>query len=479
MSSVQSDHGLLAAKGRTTMGDVGQLGLPVFRGVVREELYKDLEFPRAAQTYRNMTLHSTVSSALTIISDTIRQVEWYVEGGAVEGDDALIETCMGDLDRPWDEYIEEFLSILTYGFSVNEKVWKVRSKGKSKHDDGKIGWKRLPARNQASIKRWVWDDTGSDLLGVIQSVENVKGGAARYGTARTETGIPRGKFLLFRHNPRLDSPEGTSPLKGSYLAFKYLVALEEFEAIGVSRDMSGLPVCRLPPEYMSDNASPDKKTVYEYMKTIIRNLQMNESAGIIMPSFVDPETKQDSFGFELMSVKGGGKSYDTNAVIQRYEQKMLMSFLADLLVMGHNGSGSFGLAEEKGSLLTIRIQSILNQITDVLNEDLIPHTFKMNGLDREVFPKIKYKGFDSDSLDSISKFIQRVVSVGAVEVDKPMSDKLRELVELEQADDDKPITMLPVDTKSESGQGMATAGDGNSTTPNGGDSSASNKDNAE
>ena len=461
------------------MGEVGRSGLPNVMGLVRDDDYKSLEFPLAARTYKNMTMHPTVSSAITTILDSVRQLDWVVEDteGVPEDRKEFIKSCMDDMDRPWKEYINEFLSIIVHGFSLNEKVWKKRKSGKSNHKDGLIGWKRLPTRNQASIKRWVWSEDGTELLGAIQDLAQVKGGATRYNATEPLRGLPIKKMLHFRHNPQLDNPEGISPLKGAYIPWQYLTTLEEYQAIGVSRDLGGMPVVRLPPDYMSDKADEGKKAVYEYMKTVVRNITANEQAGLVLPKFVDPDTKQDVFDFELVGVSGG-KQYDTNAIIERYEHKVLMVFLADVLILGHGGGGSLSLAEEKSSLLSLKVRSLLDQVISVINEDLIPHTFEMNGWDTTVTPKITYKGMDEDSLDSISKFIQRTVTAGAMEVDRPLSNKLRDLIEMPPVDETNPITVMNPNNNSEAGSGMKEglpSGNGKAS----GNNSATNSDNAE
>ena len=482
MSNNPSDVKLLSEASRVIMPEIGSSGLANPLGLIRDDFYKELEYPLAARTFKNMTYHPAVSSAITVIEDTIRRVTWSVEppkeGDVPEERVQFINTCKDDMDRPWTEYIQEFLSILSYGFSVNEKVWKRRTKKnqKSRFDDGLIGWKKLPTRNQASIKRWVWDEDGRDLIGVIQDLSQVKGGSLRYNITGQLVGIPRNKFLHFRHNAQLDNPEGNSPLKQAFIPWTYLTTIEEYEAVGVSRDMNGMPMIKLPPEYMAENASDDKKAVFEYMKQVVRNINANEQSGLVFPKFVDPDTKQDAFEFELVGTQGS-KSYDTDAIIRRYEQKILMTFLADVLLMGHGSTGSFSLATEKSSLLSVKVSAVLDQIVDVINTDLIPHTFRMNGWDDTHTPKITYDSFDPTSLDEVGKLIQRTVSVGAMSVDEPLSDKLRELIEVGPADPSKPV-LMPSESTTKAGEGMKTAGEGTAKKPGGSDSSSSNNDNA-
>jgi len=483
LSNNPTDVKLLSEAARVVMPELGNSGLANPLGLIRDDFYRELEYPLAAKTFKNMTYHPTVSSAITVIEDTIRRVNWSVEAPKDATPEMKvrtkhIESCMHDMDRTWAEYIQEFLSILIYGFSVNEKVWKRRTKknNKSRHDDGLIGWKRLPSRSQASIKRWVWDDEGRDLIGVIQDLSQVKGGNLRYNVDGTLIGIPRSKFLHFRHNAQLDNPEGNSPLKQVFIPWSYLTTIEEYEAVGISRDMNGMPMIKLPPEYMAANASDDKKAVFEYMKQVIRNINANEQSGLVFPKFVDPDTKADAFEFSLVGTQGN-KNYDTDAIIRRYEQKILMTFLADVLLLGHSAVGSNALASEKSSLLAVKVEAILAQIVDIINTDLIPHTFRMNGWDDTITPKLTFDSFEDTSLDEVGKLVQRAVSVGAMSIDEPLSNYLRDLIGASDADPSAPV-LMPSDSISSAGEGFKTAGEGTATSPGGSDSSSNNNDNA-
>ena len=60
----------------------------------------------------------------------------------------------------------------------------------------------------------------------------------------------------------------------------------------------------------------------------------------------DRDTKQPLFDFQLMS-SGGARQFDTNAIIQRYEQRILMSVLADFILVGHQAQGSYALHTDK------------------------------------------------------------------------------------------------------------------------------------
>lgn len=479
--------------------EIGTTGLSFNRGEIHEELKQDLAFPFAAHTYKLMTYDSAVSSALGIIEVLVSRADWTIEPpkDATEEDKnraEKINSMMGDMDRNWNEYIQEFLSYLTYGYSNHEMVFKRRkgrkpnNKYNSKHDDGLFGWAKLPVRSQTTIDKWIFDPKKSEFKGMRQNLSRVnrQGYYIQGGTFKTEKQerlIPFTKLLRFRWNPKRDNPEGQSPLRGCYISWKYKTTIEEFEAIGVSRDLAGLPIIDLPPEYMAEDASDDKKAVYEYMKNLIRNISANQSAGVIMPKFVDAASKENLFGFRLEGVSGS-KNYDTSQIINRYENKILMSFFADILKMGQDSVGSFALSDNKNNLLAFMVEAQLQLLANVLNEQLIPTTFRLNGWDAsdERLPKFKFSDIEDIDLDAVGKYVQRIVSTGAIEVDKPMSDKLREIIDLKPADPSKPLDdklTAGMGAASRAGDGLIEGGPSGTGKKNGseGDSSSNNNDN--
>lgn len=201
-----------------------------------------------------------------------------------------------------------------------------------------------------------------------------------------------------------------------------------------------MPMISLPPDYMSEDATEDKKAVYRYMQDVITNLHMNEQAGLVFPRFIDPESRQDLFDFRLVSVEGS-KQFDTAKIIDRYENKILMTYLADVLKMGQDNTvGSFALSDNKTNLMAVGIEAILTQFVEVVNRDLVAQTAMMNGWDiSKPLPKICFEDLDERDLDKLGAFVQRAVSSGAMEVDQILSDELRQIAKLPKADSTKPI----------------------------------------
>jgi hypothetical protein len=212
--------------------------------------------------------------------------------------------------------------------------------------------------------------------------------------------------MLFNIGRNRSNPYGTSPLRDVYLPWKYLQAIEELEATGVSKDLQGIPLLRLPAQYMSADASPDQKIVYENFKNIVRNLQQGSQAGVILPSAVDPETRKELFDLQLLSSEGK-KSFDTAAIKDYYRTMIFIGLSADILLMGNTQTGSFALGSLKNSITGNAIENYLRRIVQVLNDDLIRQIYELNSWDVTRRCKVDYEGFEETDLDDFSRAVQR------------------------------------------------------------------------
>lgn len=406
-----------------TLGETGYSGLLVLDGSIMEECSKELRWPEAINTYKRMAKDGAIAPALELVEMMIARVPWAVkipEGYEEQLKDKanFVRQCINDMDQDFQSFIKQVVSYNRYGFSVHEKVFRLRLREKgSKYNDGLVGIKKLPIRSQDSISKWYWKNNGRELAGCIQNVmlpgtESSNGwDFVSTSSAQTmEKKIPRKKFLLFRNNPLKDSPVGTSPLNGAWQAWKYKQAYQESEAIAVAQDSNGFKVLYIPPEYMVEDASDDKKAAFEEYKKILANMHQAKQSGIILPLLNDSAgNKMFELKFESIT---GQKSYDTNAIINRYTSEILTALFADFLSLGSNGSGSFSLAESKISVVEMAIQSKLDEIKSQLNHDLIKQLFELNGWDTDVLPYLDYGSVGTESLDELGKFIQRVSATG-------------------------------------------------------------------
>lgn len=470
---------------RFKLGEMGNLGLKIFNGVSQDEYKRELNWPQSVSTYKEMSSHSTVNSPLTLFENIIGKATWSFIPPKDATDEEknqceIIESMMKDMDHSWSDFIKDTLSANIFGFSVHEKVYRKRYKSNgSIYDDGLIGWKKLPIRAQESLTKFIYSDDGNEIIGVKQNLSNLQNYNNRFSNRQgTIVNIPKSKFLHFRVGRHRGDPFGKSPLRDAYLAWRYLVSLEELEAVGSAKDLNGLPVLFMPAQYLSKDASPDTIAIRQYYENAMRNLQMNTQSAMILPQIFDPDTKQSMFKLELLSVDGK-KNFDLDKIKTYYKNLIFVSLFADLLQMGQSATGSFALGAIKNSLSGAYAERLLSGITEVLQNDLIRQTYSLNNWDISRMGTLDFDGIEEADLETLSKGFQRMASTGLIEVDREVLNAVREAIGVDPLPDDLPpqVDILSGNT-SRSGDGMAAGGvNGTSSSVSGADTSSNNADN--
>lgn len=470
---------------RFKLSEVGYRGLSVFNGVSNDEVKRDLTWPYSIQTFKNMSYHSAINAGLTLFDNLIGKVNWSVVPPENATEQELEQTkrvneMLHDMEHSFPEFIRDVLTMNIYGFSVHEKVYRRRLKSNgSMYDDGLIGWRKLPIRAQESIEKFVFTEDGNDLIGVKQNLSQISDYYNRYSNRiNKEVILPMSKVLLFRAGRHRGDPFGKSLLRDCYLSWRYLTALENIEATGVSKDLSGIPVLEIPAQYMSSDASAEQKALYENFKNIARNLQVNEQSSLVLPSAVDPDTRTKLFDIKLLKNEGS-KSFDTTKIKEYYKNLILTSMFADILTLGQGGGGSLALAQAKNTLSGFAAESMLKSIMQVVNSDLIKQTYELNGWNPARACTLDYDNLESDDLESVSKYWQRLASVGLVEKDREVLNSIRVIGGIDPLPNDMPVQSDKLTaTTSRAGDGFQTAGQGTSTSVTGSDSSSLNLENA-
>lgn len=429
----------------TPFMELGVTGLRRSAGYLDEEFLPQLKGRRATQIYREMADNDAIIAALLFaVTNLIRNVEWSVTPGGKNADHAkaaqFLEQCMDDMSHSWDEFIVEALSCLVYGWSWHEIVYKRRmglwqkdSRHRSNFSDGLIGWRKLPIRAQETMQRWIFDDKGS-VKGMVQMAP------PSYAT----TLLPIERSLLFRYGASKNSPEGRSMLRTSYRAWFYKKRAEEAEAVGMERDLAGLPKVGVPAAYLkAPPGSPQAKQV-EALKKMVRGIRRNEQEGMVFPLAYDEETKQPLFTFDLVG-SGGGRQFQTDAIIQRWSQNMLMTVLADFIMVGHESTGTYNMHADKTGIFKTSLNATTKSLADVMNRHAIPRLFAINGWKPDQLPKIVPSDIDAPNLTELAGFLAQTAGLGFQWTDADMEKFLRSsagLPELAESDFARHKTML-------------------------------------
>lgn len=415
--------------------EIGRTGLRRVSGIIQEEFLPQLRGRKAVQVFREMSENDAIVGALIFaVERLLRQLEWRVEAASQNAEDRanaeFIEQCMDDMSHSWDELIAEILSMMVYGWSWHEIVYKRRvgpwekdPKKRSKYTDGRIGWRKIPIRAQETLFRWDFDDDGG--IKVLYQMS-----PPSYETVP----IPIEKSLLFRTTTAKNNPEGKSLLRTAYRSWYMKKRLEEFESIGVERDLAGLPVARVPSTYLDAKPGTKEAAMVAAFRKMVQSVRRDENEGIVLPSMIDQDTKQEMFAFELMT-SGGSRQFDTNALIQRYEQRILMSVLADFILVGHEETGSYNMHTDKRGLFQNALNSIAQSIAEVFNRYAIPRLFSLNGIKPNELPKIVPNDVDPPDITQLGGFLQQLTSAGMPLFPDPELEKfIRDAARLPQLD---------------------------------------------
>jgi len=426
---------------RFDLKEIGSTGLRRSGGTVYEEFITNLRGIRGAKTYREMADNDpTIGSMLFAIEKVITRLEWRVDpyqddsaDGEISPEDkevaAFVDSCLHDMSDSWDQTLSQILSMLVFGYSYHEIVYKKRGgdsknpQSRSKHDDGKIGWRKMPIRAQETLFRWEIDEDGG-IQAMVQ-VDPSTGGTFI---------IPIEKALLFRTTTAKNNPEGRSILRNAYRPWFFKRRIEEIEAVGIERDLAGLPVAYLPPEYLSSAATSDQVSVLNSIKEIVTSIKRNEQEGIVMPAMYD-DAGHKMFDLQLLS-SGGSRQFDTDKIIQRYDQRMSMSILADFILLGSDRVGSYALGASKMDLWSMAVDSIAKNVAEVMNQYAIPRLLKLNGMDVSRAPFLTYGEVSHVDLTEISDFVTKLAQAGVLMPDPKLEDYLRELAGLPPAEHD-------------------------------------------
>jgi len=395
------------------MGEAGYTGLNYSSGYVFDDILKKLQGVKGQRIWREMSDNdATIGSFLYTIKTIVRQANYIVKPFSSNAEDVeravFVQENLHDMSSSWSDTLSSMMSFVNHGFSYHEIVYKRRlglknhiTGGSSKYNDGKIGWRKLPIRDQLTIVNGGWV---LDLNGGIQ-------GAFQWGPpVWKKVWIPIEKAMLFRTETNRNNPEGRSLLRNAYRPWWFKQNTENIEGIGIERDNAGIPMMKVPAEIMNTDATPEKKAIYEHCQNIVKNVRNDEQSGIVIPSDVD-ENNNPMYDFSLVS-SPGKKQFNTNDIIKRYQNEILQTVLADFLKLGQDKVGSHALVGDKSKLFIMSLDTIVDQIQEPFNDFAIPRLFKLNGWDPSRTPKINHGPFKKEDAAAIVESIAKLASAG-------------------------------------------------------------------
>lgn len=408
-----------APKKATATRELGASGSYGMNDQLRpDEFLPKLRGINAIRTFREMKDNDPIIGAILMAFEMLlRAAEFRVEAAnespeAEEGK-TFLEQCFADMEGTVDDFISEVLTFLPFGFSLFEVVYKVRGGRNtsdparySQFDDGRYGIQKLAPRAQWTIDRFLTDANGT-ITGVRQTALTLKMGSVE---------IPIEKLLHFRTSTINNDPSGRSILRNAFTSYHYACHIQMIEAIAVEREMNGIPVGRIPAEYLADSATAAQQAFTNAFKKILRDVKFNDQGFVLLPSDVyenddGSKTSIPMVQFDLITAKGT-RAIPTGEVILRHQQNIARSVLADFLMLGSGDKGSFALSKSKTDLFLAAASGYTEAIASVLNRQFVTRLWELNGFDPDVMPSIAFGNIAPVDLAELGAFVRDISGAG-------------------------------------------------------------------
>jgi len=407
---------------------------------------------QAARQYREMRDNDALLGGIFFALESLFRRVQYTETPAPKPDGprgqwtekraafwaSYVGQCREDMSHTWPAFIAEVLTSLEYGFAPFEICWKYRigpeekdPTKQSRYTDGRVGWRKFAIRQQTSVSRWEMDQDGG-----IQGFWQYAGGGLSH-TGAAEVFIPISKALLFRTTEAGNNPEGRSLLRNSRRAYFYRQRIQEFEAVGVERDLAGLPHMEVPTALLSPDASDGERATLVALQRQMSELRNGERAYIITPAEKElgfdergnPKDVSTGYRFRLVS-SAGGRAHDTNAIIRRYTSEIATSLLATFLLLGGDGNGAQALSKDLTELFELAGTGILDGIVATINRFAVEPLMLLNGVPPELWPTMGHGGLSDEALQAMIGTVNTLLTSGGLTADDNLEAHLRDKLKL-------------------------------------------------
>ncbi len=418
---------------------IGTTGLKQQGGFINEEWNTQLVGNKGIRLLREMWDNSPIIGAtMNATASYIRGVDWKAaplrDGGILHPRGAaFVESVRDDMSHTFSDMTAESLSMLIFGWALFEKVFKRRLGShpgflpngheipKSKFDDGLWGLHKIAIRSQDSLDRWEFNADGT-LRGMWQNAE--------FPDGRSDSVfIPIEKAILFRTQQHKDNPEGRPHGRSAVRSYLYQLRLEEIEGVGLERHMSGLPAMFVPPEMLGDDADPLDKTAVESHQKLMAQIRKDERQGIVLPAEEDREGVT-GYKFKLMSSES--QPMDMGPIIDRKKTEQAQVFLADWLMLGTTGVGSWALSSDKTRMYAQTIGAILHIMADTYHRSCTEQLFRLNGFPQEQWARLLPGDIEKQEMLNWANYVSTLVNTGVLIPDDALESQARRLGSIEE-----------------------------------------------
>ena len=399
---------------------------------------QDLSINNAFNTYREMKLDGVISGSVSFIKAVLSKgdVKIAYHAKSTEKEKKVIDALNNSLNNMEDydkkRLISNWLQILDYGCSLNELVYERKG--------GVFVFKTISPIHLTTVNKF--EMQGGSLKRL--KLEQAENDGLVVNVGKQPNTISGDKVLFFRLEPDADFPLGKSLFYGAYTAWKAKKIMQEYEAIGVAKNLSGVLDVKVPSEYINKYFSDPASDEAIYVANLLQqaeNLHAGKGSYILSSSDTSPN---GIHLFEVTTVGGNGgnaQNYNVGQAIARYNNEIQLSLQSTVLSMGVEGAGSLALSSDMVNLLTLFIENIQQTISHEFRK-AVKLAFKLNGIETDNIPTLEWEKVQPLSWDDFTKGWQRLLQSGGITPTEDLEAYFRTTGEAPKADYSKPLNTV-------------------------------------
>jgi hypothetical protein len=345
-----------------------------------EETLSELTAPAGLRKFKNMEDNEPIIGGLLLrLKNVIKSANYEVTGENAD----LVQRQLSGLPFGIIGLLNDFSSSFTFGFSLNEKIWKVLN--------GEVTLIDLAPRYQLTITDWE-----KEKEKVFAKQQTSKLGAVL---------IPLTKCVHFTPDALCRNYYGKSMLRCVYKPYYYKASMEASEAQGIDRSLSGLPVLTAPEGFDFVNADSESPgydeavaDTLDWAESVVSKVRKDEMQGVVKPA-----------GWVLELLKGQTSSnINSPEVISRLNVEMAVGLLQTFAVMG--GFASTNTSNIEKMILDFKEQcnTYLNLMEDVINRQIVQDICDFNL--KTAYPKFRFASVTVETIADLASFVGRLVA---------------------------------------------------------------------
>ncbi len=380
---------------------IGHTGLKNLGGRIQEDYLTTFRaWPTQVDTYLQMRDDITIGTLLESIKLPLLSADFDVEPASDQPADLAARDFLWDamnrMDRQtWRSHVSDALESIDFGWSIGEMVLEKRR-------DGRLWLKNIDPRGQETLHKWEFDEHDHTLAFIQRD---------------PDTGhfapIPIEKTVHMVFRGRKGNPQGKALLRDLWRNWKFIKALEDYEGIGLERNVGGMPVATLPEQPIT----PEDSTALE---AALAGLRMDEEMYLILPN-----------GLEVNPYSGTTNVAPIGTVITRKQQEILMRFFAQFLALGMQQVGSNALVKGSQDFFTLGLEAIQQDMLEAWNQQLVPYLFRFNPIPgMSDLPRISWDTPGKVDVTSMLDALTKAKGIGAYTPTREDEEHLRAITDL-------------------------------------------------